>query len=547
MLCIQLSLNAQSEDMPAYKKVFYKVTQGVIDKEATKETSDKKKKSAKKKKRSKVKNDQPEPTVQIRDSVVIVRKVVYDTLLWINKIPPSIDNRYSDRYLSEFQAFQKQAYNLGNRNKTVYNFSEGEIPSYSDDEYRERINSLPVIIPFEFNEHVKKQIEFYTSEVNKEWMQDVLAYGEIYFPVIESILEKNGLPLELKYLPIVESGLLPEATSHAGAKGLWQFMPGTAYVYKLKNNSYIDESRDVIRSTEAACEFLTFLNERYEGDWLLSLAAYNYGPGNVSSKLRQSTAGSTFWDIRKKLPRETRDYVPKFIAITYLMNYYEAHNLVPFTIDPELVNADTIHLNQPLDLNKVIKYTGASKEHLSFLNPGLKRLYVPKTDYTYILKIPQYASMNFEMYKDAIFNSSAGKAYKIGDALVHIVKTGESLGSIANKYSIKVEELKSWNTIKSNIIHPGDELTVYTNNDIKVTSNPSYEPITKTKYELSDVEKEMIINGSYFYHEIQQGETLKEITEKYPGTSEEAIRIMNELPKYIYLKPGEMLKIPTKG
>jgi len=502
----------------------------------------------KKKEEQLVDIDSLKPTLSIRDSVVI--KYVYDTIYHIEpanakmqivlNYTPEIAN---NTYVSKADEVVIEEY------EEQFFFGEYDIPSQTDEYIKEKIEKYPSTLPLVFNSSVKAQIElFVNDDKNRDWVQDVLPLQDIYFPIYNKYLDQYGIPVEMRYLSVIESGLNPEATSHAGAKGLWQFMPGTAGMMRLRNNSYIDESRDPIKSTEAACKYLTDLYGDFD-DWFLAMAAYNCGPGNVRKAIRKSGGKKDFWEIKEHLPRETRNYIPKFIAMVYLFDNYKAHNLKPYTLEPDLLITDTLHIHQNLNLKTYSEYTGASIDHLRFLNPILKKDEIHHPNPTFVLNVPYRSLDGFwnnrskiltgKNHINATYNSIS---YGNNGDIIHTVSKGQSLGSIASKYKVSVEDLKNWNNLKSNMIHPNQKLHLY-KYDLPMTT---YKVPTGKSHKDSHVSTS-IMESNFFYHIIQHGDTFESIAEQYEGSNQQAIRLFNNLPPNAYLKPGEQIKIPVKG
>jgi len=350
-------------------------------------------------------------------------------------------------------------------------FNEWEIPTQPDEFIQKKVERFPSILPLVFNDDVKRQIkELTNSPINRRWIEEILGKIEYYFPMYEQVFDQYGIPVEVKYLSVIESGLNPKALSPMGAKGLWQFMPGTARQYKLKNNSMIDEARDPQKATRAAASYLNNMYTEFH-DWFLSLAAYNCGPGNVRKAIRRTKEGpKDYWGIQKYLPRETRNYIPKFIAMIYVLNNPEAHNLKAKPLDYELQKIDTIHLHQQINTNDLVKYCGIKKEHIKFLNPILKTSQTPPANPTFVLKIPYSKLENVLNYRDEIMPRSQtvasnaapnyGSAHLSGE-FVHTIKKGENLDGISKKYGVSVSELKSWNGLNSNLIREGQNLYIY--------------------------------------------------------------------------------------
>jgi membrane-bound lytic murein transglycosylase D len=268
---------------------------------------------------------------------------------------------------------------------------KAESPKVSMDKTIEnRIFSLGSSVDVKYNAEVKKRITQYT--VNQRSMSEVLlGRSSIYFPVFETVFKDKGLPLDLKYLSVVESGLRPIATSRSGAAGLWQFMRPTGRMMGLTINRTIDERRDIQKSTEAAADYLLYLYEKFD-DWTLAIAAYNCGPGNLRKAIRKSGGKRNFWEIKKYLPKETREYVPKFIAISYVMNYYFEHGLVPEVPHEDLMNTSSAQVFENINLKELSRELGIDLEILKTLNPSYIRNYIPKSEggiYKLVLPTPE--------------------------------------------------------------------------------------------------------------------------------------------------------------
>lgn len=441
----------------------------------------KEKTTANKSKKNKI-DKQAEKTTQKVNKTTKPKDVVYvDTLYFIepiNKITKAPSNRNSaktetitlpfrneidkPKYFSDTEIGEYQDY---------FAFNEWEIPTQPDEFIQKKVERFPSILPLVFNDDVKRQIkELTNSPVNRRWIEEILGKTEYYFPMYEQVLDQYGIPVEVKYLSVIESGLNPKATSPMGAKGLWQFMPGTAKQYKLKNNSLIDEARDPQKATRAAANYLNNMYSEFH-DWFLSLAAYNCGPGNVRKAIRRTKDGpKDYWGIQKHLPRETRHYIPKFIAMIYVLNNPEAHNLKVKPMDYDLQKIDTIHLHQQINTNDLVKYCGIKKEHIKFLNPILKTSQTPPANPTFVLKIPYTKLENVLNYRDEIMPRSQtvasntapnyGSAQLSGE-FVHTIKKGENLDGISKKYGVSVRELKSWNGLSNNLIREGQSLYIY--------------------------------------------------------------------------------------
>lgn len=340
--------------------------------------------------------------------------------------------------------------------------------------YRDRVANLPNIIPATYNQIVRRFIELYIYQ-RRQQVSNMLAMGEYYFPIFEQALEENGLPLELKYLPVIESGLNPNAVSRAGAAGLWQFIFSTGKVYGLQINSLTDERRDPVKSTRAAMLYLKALYDMF-GDWNLAIAAYNCGPGNVRKAIARSGGSRDFWKIYYHLPRETRSYVPLFIAANYAMYYHEAHGICPAQLNYRRLVADTFMIHQNMHFQQISDVCHVPIESLKQLNPHFRNNIAYGTpDKPGILYLPAEYTPTFITYQDSIANykrqelltANLSKApAKVGnraegEAIVYRVRSGDNLYNIARKYHVTVKQLKTWNNLKSDMLRVGQRLIIY--------------------------------------------------------------------------------------
>lgn len=444
-------------------------------------------------------------------------------------------------------------------NATTVKFNAAEI--------QRKLNMLESGIPLDYNKHVEGFVNLYAVK-KKQLTERILTLSEFYFPMFEQVLDQQGLPQEFKYLAVVESALNPQATSWAGACGLWQFIHSTGVAYGLKINNLVDERRDPMKATLAACQYFKNSYELY-GDWLLVIASYNCGPGNVNKAIRRSGGKRSFWEVMKYLPRETRGYVPAFIAVAYVMNHYEELGLKPAQFDVHSI-VENVEVNQKVHFAQISKTLGISMEDLEYLNPEYRKKVVPASmDNTHHITLPYKYAMMFCEMKDSIYACSVedmdiDDIETVSKRVVHKVRRGESLKSIAKKYGVKVSDLKAWNIIKGNYARPGKKLVVYTpvkqktkpkttepaeekelmakdsadiNGDEAVASADSAEKqatVAKTK---KTVEQPYIR-----YHKVVRGDTLYSISKKY-GITVEKLRTYNQLPKNAVIKPGTKLKV----
>ena len=336
---------------------------------------------------------------------------------------------------------------------------------YSDSVYMARLQSLPHVMEMTYNKVVKSCIERY-ARCPKD-VGYMLGIGNTYyFPMFEEALERHNVPLELKYLPVIESALNARAKSPVGAMGLWQFMVGTGKIYGLEVNSMVDERRDPRKASDAAARYLADLYKRYN-DWHLVIAAYNCGPGNVSKAIRIANGKQNFWEIYPYLPRETRSYVPLFIAANYIMNFYEHHNMCPAT---PLFNyaTDTVMISDRVHLQQIAEKVGISLDELKFLNPQYRYDIIPGNIKPYPLVVPFEHVNSYALNRDSILAHKpelAKREIKFepseGEVVYYKVKSGDTLGGIAKKYRVSVKNLQKWNKLSSTTIHVGQKLRIY--------------------------------------------------------------------------------------
>ena len=291
----------------------------------------------------------------------------------------------------------------------------------------------------------------------------MLGRSAMYFPLFEEVLAREGLPLELKYLSVVESGLNPEARSPVGARGLWQFMYYTAKAEGLRIDGYVDERKDPLLATEAACRHLRRLHRMY-GDWYFALAAYNAGPGNVNKAIRRSGGKTNYWEVRPFLPKETRDYVPNFIAVVYLMEHHADHGIVPQKALPGAMSLDTLMVEGPLRFDQMAAVTSLSEAEVAALNPMYRLKIVPGPGERFALR------WSVEKVAEFLGEEQAMRAHKPDltptikyepEPVVYRVKSGDVLGTIARKHGVKVSQLKAWNDLKSTTIRVGQRLIIH--------------------------------------------------------------------------------------
>ena len=530
---------------------------------------------------------------RINDSIHKVIKYHGHTLISDSPLVHALDSL-------AYVKFYKKGYLLfDTASRKDSKFKPGQIPTYPDSVYAKRIAALNVETPIElvYNKPVKAFIHLYADK-RRLLTEKVLGLSEIYFPMIEQVLDRYNMPLELKYLAVVESALNPAAGSNKGAKGLWQFMYGTGKVYGLHVTSMVDDRYDPYKATVAACEHLKDLYDIY-GNWSLAMAAYNSGAGNVNRAIRRAGGAKNYWAIWPFLPRETRGYIPAFIAVDYIMHYASQHNLFPMRPGIFYYDIDTVTVHDVLSFGQLHEMLGIPLDELKFLNPQFKRGIIPAVNgKTYVLRIPRQFADEFLNNEKALYAFKTKKGLerekmlaeikKAGNRNVVIVHSGDNLGTIARRNHVYISQLMRWNRLRSSRIYPGQRLVVYgvgshqyyqkasspisrshsrtmyvvrsgenlgliakkyrcTPTDLKEWNNlrssriyPGqkiyvYKPVAKAKNTLK--------SGKYVYHVVKAGDTLWDIAKEYDGVTVEQIKRLNHIRNSHHLHPGQRIKI----
>ncbi len=386
----------------------------------------------------------------------------------------------------------------------VENKSHGEV---NEETYIRRLAAIPSVIEMPYNQIVRKHIERYVYR-SRTLVEEMLGMSLYYMPIFEQALEKEGLPLELKYLPIVESALDPNAVSRVGAAGLWQFMIGTGKGLGLEVNSLVDERRDPYRSSAMAAKYLKNLYQIYN-DWSLAIAAYNCGPGNVNKALHRNGGTGDFWDIYEYLPRETRGYVPAFIAANYAMTYYKQHNISPSLASKPLIT-DTVSVNRRIHFAQISEVLNIPIEEIRTFNPQYRADVIPGDNHPYTLVLPSQQIYSFIMSEDSIDNyrddlyahrevvepggqTMTADEYINGEGhtdqtrtIIHKVERGETLSSIASKYGMTPGELMSLNNMSSERVRRGDNLKVRAYSNVASADNEDLQPTEQSQNSQAD-------------------------------------------------------------
>ncbi|WP_338793056.1 LysM peptidoglycan-binding domain-containing protein [Bernardetia sp. MNP-M8] len=450
----------------------------------------------------------------------------------------------------------------------------------SDKEVAARMKAIEKEVPFNYTPEVRNFIEKYGVKYYN-YTNTLIAKSNEYFPLFEKILKEQGMPEELKYLVVVESAFKTQVRSHAGAVGLWQFMPRTGKVFGLNQNFYIDERMDPTSSTIAACKYLKYLNNFFDGDWELAIAAYNCGPGNVQKAMRRS-GKKTFWEIYNYLPRETRAYVPLYTTYAYLFNYAEDHGMV---VEEPIyaIEYDTVFVSQYVNLDKLADELRMCATDLKAMNPEAKKGIIPHYAREHPIRIPKnradffwkgqeeilvacqnknYTSSHstashtasISSYKTTkVSNTSTAQSYTAsartttqktytpkssGSKSYHTVRKGETLGGIAVKYHTSISSLRRWNGISGSRINIGQKIVMYgvkqssTNNSAVTASNKT----STTKSTASNSGK-----SSSSYHVVKYGDTLWGIANN-AGITVSRLKELNNL-RSDKLNIGQKLKV----
>ena len=402
---------------------------------------------------------------------------------------------------------------------------------------KERLKALDQKTPFNiaYNPSLESVIKSFLVR-KKELMERMLVASQFYFPLFEQELDNYNIPLEIKYLAIVESALNPRAKSRVGATGLWQFMYGTGKMYGLDVSSYVDERSDPIKATTAACKYLAKLYEIF-GDWDLALAAYNSGPGNVNKAIRRSGGYKNYWNIRRNLPRETAGYVPAFIATMYLFEYAEEHGLKINKAERPYFETDTVQVKNLITFEQISKMVDVSIEELVVLNPSYKLNIIPKIPgKNYALRLPKTEIGKFVANEEAIYayvekelkeqEKPLPQLVTAQNRIRYKVRSGDYLGRIAERYGVRVSQIKQWNGLRSNDLRVGQRLTIFPRRPVVAATPTKSSGNTLTPSTLK-------------VHTVQKGDSLWTISQKYPGISIENLREWNGIR-------GNTLQLGTK-
>ncbi len=412
---------------------------------------------------------------------------------------------------------------------TELKYEPVEYPELSTDTLKARLKRLNARTPFnvEYNPSLESVIKSYLKH-RRQSLEKLMALSDYYFPLFEESLDNHNIPLEIKYLAIVESALKPRAKSRVGATGLWQFMFGTGKEYGLNVSSYVDERSDPIKSTDAASKYLARLYKIF-GDWDLALAAYNSGPGNVSKAIRRSGGYENYWNIRGHLPRETAGYLPAFLATMYIFEFADEHGFKKQRPNFHYVETDTIHVKKMISLDQVSELLDVPIEELQFLNPSYKLDVIPYIKgENYTLRLPRHVVGKFVNNENEIYAFAEGEFNKREKPLPQFfdadskiryrVKSGDYLGKIARRYGVRVSQIKQWNGLRSNNLRIGQRLTIYPR-----------KPSTSSKVASVTKPKKVINTEGKSVYKVKKGDSLWSISQKFPGVSVQNIKDWNDI------------------
>jgi membrane-bound lytic murein transglycosylase D len=484
-------------------------------------------------------NDSVSGTLQAGDSIIDgkllkstkIEAKLTDSLNNFQLVDVSLAADYERKWLQEL--YENSLYDTIYKSVEELEYEEVDYPELPTDTLKNRLEKLNAKTPFNiaYNPSLESVIKSYLKN-RRNTLQRLMGMSHLYFPMFEEALDAYDIPLEIKYLAIVESALNPRARSRVGATGLWQFMFTTGKMYGLNVSSYVDERRDPIKSTEAAAKYLAKLYQIF-GDWDLALAAYNSGPGNVNKAIRRSGGYENYWNLRPFLPRETAGYVPAFLATLYIFEYAEEHGFGAQKPMFHHLETDTIRVKQMITLDQVSEVTGVNIEELQFLNPSYKLDIIPVIEgENYYLRLPRYAAAIFVANEESIYAYAKAEfekrekplpQYFDNDTKVRYrVRSGDYLGRIARKYGVRVSQIKQWNGLRSNNIRVGQRLTIYPRNPVSVDisgKNPVSKPEPK---------KQVETNGKKTYT-VQEGDSLWTIAQKFEGVSVDNLKEWNNI------------------
>lgn len=454
---------------------------------------------------------------------------------------------------------------------SVSAYADSTIPMFDEEIIKQRLDTLSAeVVAPKYVTAVKGYLKGYLIR-NRKNAERILGRTVLYFPIFEHYLKEHGLPDDLKYLAVVESALKPRATSRVGAGGLWQFMPATGKSLGLDINSHVDERWDPHKSTEAAMRYLNKQYKRFD-DWALALAAYNSGSGRVRRAIKRGRS-KNFWRIQRFLPRETRNYVPAFIAANYMLNYYEEHGLVPEYPDLDVQITETIKIYNSISFYRIAQLTELPLEVIEVLNPSYKRGRIPTEAEGHFLTLPkrvmpavkdfleaQRPDQAFEsnIFSSSVFVEAPSKRYTNAKYIksVYVVKEGQTLTAIAREAGVTVQQLKMWNRLRTADIRIGQELILYFPKSFKRFRLTKPIPLVRAipDIPLEELEHQGLKDPSlihldrrFEYYYVTRKEKPSMIADKIPGVNFASLMLLNGWHKDRMLKPGTLVKVRRIG
>jgi membrane-bound lytic murein transglycosylase D len=487
------------------------------------------------------------PTIVTSDSIV-------DGIKYSNKqIAPETENdslqgykdhelaaKYDEKWLEEL--YSNTLFDTIYRDVTNLKYEAVYYPELPTDTLKARLKRLNARTPFnvEYNPQLESVIKNWLKNRHQS-MERLMGLSAYYFPLFEQEFDNLDIPLEMKYLAIVESALKPRARSRVGATGLWQFMFATGKQYGLDVSSYVDERSDPVKSTQTAATYLGVLYKIF-GDWDLALAAYNSGPGNVNKAIRRSGGYKNYWNIRPNLPRETAGYVPAFLATMYIFEYAEEHGFIKHKPQYYYRETDTVRVKQTISFDQISDYTGVNVEELQYLNPSYKLDIIPFIEgKNYTLRLPREAIGPFVTNEDDLYALVKEEDAKREKPLPQLLKAesktrykvrqGDYLGKIARKFGVRVSQIKQWNGLRNNNLKIGQRLTIY-------PRNPSGS-ISSSK---TSSKSKPTVSGSGKTYKVLSGDSLWSISRKFSGVSVQNLKDWNNISG-TKLKLGQILKV----
>lgn len=432
-----------------------------------------------------------------------------------------------------------------------YGFAPGERPRYSAAVVEERLQRLNFVVPMDYNPVIQSYIDIYTTKYPHA-LAKLMGLAQVYFPIIEEIFEREGVPQEIKYLCIVESAMNPYARSWAGAVGLWQFMHGTARLYNMRVDSYIDERHDPVKSTQAAARYLRDLYNMY-GNWHMALAAYNCGPGRLNRAIRAAGGATSYWELTEYLPRETRGYVPAFIGAAYAMSYAAEYNITPTPANFSFLQDSIMVIRQRLDLRTLARETNTDFNLLAKLNPELRLGVVPYAERPYALRVPQATALAVQNRRSgesqtAQVGQVASNNAPPGTHLVyHTLGQNERIAQVAEQYRVSSSDIIRWNNLQGYEARPGLRLKIYaplsSSDFAPQRSNPNAQPAaTQRTQPATPQANSQPAGGAAAYYTVRSGDSLWGIANANNLSVDELCRL-NNLSRDTRLQVGARLRV----